>query len=409
MLRLYSCFDRSSIRLWILCCITFFNSLCFGAIVPILYQLVKQYNGSSWHMGIIFALFACAQIVFTPFIGRLADIVWKKSILIASLFGSSCSSLMQAFAPSLLILMIGRFCDGATWSTNSLSQAMISDCADEWSKTMRFGRYHVMYGLWFILWPLIPYIFSTQPLYTPFFFLSFLAVVLGILVMVSFDNDTQEYKEQPIQSRFLATREVLSSKIRIAILILHGVVACIAAMFQVSIQPYVSYVFDNWARIVPLIFVVWGIINCLSVPVIDKISQRFSLSSLLIATFIVRCVWYFFLVLVVDRWFFWLLIGIFAFINICSRSIVSQILWRTAASHNSWLIFGIAESIWGLGMLIWPLVYSGIMIMSELWYHEHIFLNSYTIPFFLMKCVCIVACIYCVKSRFFLRSQEAIQ
>lgn len=404
-------FDHSvsglSCRLWILCTVAFFNALCFSAIVPILYQIIKQYNGVSWHMGIVFALFACAQIIFTPLIGRLADIVGKKIVLLASLFGSSCSALIQAFAPSLEIFMIGRFVDGATWSTNALSQAMISLYTKEWEKTLWFARYHSMYGLWFIVWPLIPYMFSSQPLYVSFMFLSCVAIVLGLLIMICFDNDTNISYDQPLQWLFDSLLTLFHLKNVSPIIIIHGVIACVASMFQVAIQPYVTHTFEDGATLIPLIFIVWGIVNCLSAPFVTKISQYCSSSSLLIGTFVVRCLWYILLALVVDRWFFWILIVVFAYVNICSRSIVSHMIWRIAKRHNAWFIFGVTESVWWLWMLLWPLFYSAVMLFVELRYQSYALANKYAIPFLFMMLVSIGVCLYYMNSRLFLCRQKS--
>jgi DHA1 family tetracycline resistance protein-like MFS transporter len=129
-----------------------------GLIFPILPGLLQDVTHSdnvATYIGILTALYAAMQFVFAPVLGSLSDRLGRRPVLLISLAGAAVNYLFLAFAPSLWLLLLGRAIAGLTSANVSVASAYITDISREDQRARRFGLLNAMFGVGFIIGPVL--------------------------------------------------------------------------------------------------------------------------------------------------------------------------------------------------------------------------------------------------------------
>jgi MFS transporter, DHA1 family, tetracycline resistance protein len=95
------------------------------------------------------------QFVFAPVLGALSDRLGRRPVLLISLAGAAINYLFLAFAPNLLLLLLGRAIAGLTSANVSVATAYITDISAEAQRARRFGLLNAMFGIGFIIGPVL--------------------------------------------------------------------------------------------------------------------------------------------------------------------------------------------------------------------------------------------------------------
>jgi DHA1 family tetracycline resistance protein-like MFS transporter len=134
------------------------DAVGIGLIFPILPTLLKDvtHAGNVAHyIGIMMALYAVMQFIFAPVLGSLSDRLGRRPVLLISLVGSAVNYLFLAFAPSFWMLLLGRAIAGVTSANVSVASAYITDITPEDMRARRFGLFNAMFGIGFIIGPVL--------------------------------------------------------------------------------------------------------------------------------------------------------------------------------------------------------------------------------------------------------------
>src|SRR3954468_4284385 len=78
----------------------------FGIVFPLLPLYAERFDASATTIGLLFASFSVAQLMFAPIWGRLSDRIGRKPVLVLSLFGTAVGSLLTGLAGSLVLLFV---------------------------------------------------------------------------------------------------------------------------------------------------------------------------------------------------------------------------------------------------------------------------------------------------------------
>ena len=105
--------------------------------------------------GSMYALYAAMQFVFSPILGVLSDRFGRRPVLLISLAGAAIDYLFMAFAPELWMLVVGRAIAGITSANMAIATAYITDITPEEQRAQRFGLFHAMFGIGFIIGPML--------------------------------------------------------------------------------------------------------------------------------------------------------------------------------------------------------------------------------------------------------------
>ncbi|MHA1713028.1 MAG: MFS transporter [Candidatus Ranarchaeia archaeon] len=95
---------------------------------PVIPWMIEPLGASESNIGLVMSVFTLPQIVVSPFVGMLADRVGRKVVLIPSLVVYSVAGMLVAFSPSLAVVLLLRFCQGAAGSAfYPLATAIVGD------------------------------------------------------------------------------------------------------------------------------------------------------------------------------------------------------------------------------------------------------------------------------------------
>lgn len=153
-----------------------FTAICLdavgiGLIFPILPRLLEDVthagNVAPW-IGIMTALYAAMQFVFAPVLGSLSDRLGRRPILLLSLAGAAVNYVVMAFAPQLWMLLLGRALAGITSANMSVATAYITDISPPEKRAKRFGVFNAMFGVGFIIGPVLGGALGDHGLRLPF-------------------------------------------------------------------------------------------------------------------------------------------------------------------------------------------------------------------------------------------------
>jgi DHA1 family tetracycline resistance protein-like MFS transporter len=134
------------------------DAVGIGLIFPILPRLLESVTHASdisLYVGVMYALYAAMQFVFSPVLGVISDRFGRRPVLLLSLAGASVDYLLMAFAPQLWMLVIRRAIAGLTSANMAIATAYITDITPEEQRARRFGLFHAMFGLGFIVGPVL--------------------------------------------------------------------------------------------------------------------------------------------------------------------------------------------------------------------------------------------------------------
>ncbi len=167
------------------------NSIGFGIMIPVLPDLLKELSGlgnsdAVIHGGYLTLVFAVMQFIAMPIIGALSDSYGRRPVMLFSLFGLSIDYFIMGFAPTLAFLYLGRIIAGGTAATFSTANAYIADISPPETRAQNFGLVGALFGVGFMLGPVIGGILGEYGPRVPFIaagILSMMNVVFGYFVL----------------------------------------------------------------------------------------------------------------------------------------------------------------------------------------------------------------------------------
>lgn len=147
------------------------DAVGIGLIMPILPDLLRSLAGPgdiSLTYGAMAALYALMQFLCAPVLGLLSDRLGRRPVLIASMLGAAVDYLFMTIAPHLWMLFLGRAIAGITAANLSVVTAYITDITPPEDRARRFGYFHAMFGIGFIVGPVLGGVLGDQWLRAPF-------------------------------------------------------------------------------------------------------------------------------------------------------------------------------------------------------------------------------------------------
>jgi DHA1 family tetracycline resistance protein-like MFS transporter len=134
------------------------DAVGIGLIFPILPALLRDVGHTTevaTTLGIMLALYSACQFLFSPILGVLSDRFGRRPVLLVSLAGAAIDYLVMALAPELWMLVLGRAISGITSANMAVATAYITDISSEQERARRFGLFHAMFGIGFIVGPVL--------------------------------------------------------------------------------------------------------------------------------------------------------------------------------------------------------------------------------------------------------------
>jgi MFS transporter, DHA1 family, tetracycline resistance protein len=132
----------------------------WGIIIPVMPKLVqeltgKELNDASTIGGWLLFAYAIMQFIFSPILGGLSDKYGRRPVLLFALLGFGADYLLQALAPTIQWLFVGRIIAGITGASFTTASAYIADVSTPEKRAQNFGLIGAAFGIGFILGPMI--------------------------------------------------------------------------------------------------------------------------------------------------------------------------------------------------------------------------------------------------------------
>jgi MFS transporter, DHA1 family, multidrug resistance protein len=161
-------------------------TLGFGMVIPIFPFYIERLGASGSQYGLLIAVYAIMQFLFSPFWGSLSDRVGRKPVLLIGIFGGGLTVLMFGLASQLWMLFAARLLSGLLASaTMPAAMAYIGDSTSEAERGGGIGKLGAAAGLGLILGPGLGGWLAGKSLSTPFFIAAGLSLV-SILLIAAF-------------------------------------------------------------------------------------------------------------------------------------------------------------------------------------------------------------------------------
>ena len=156
----------------------------FGIVVPILGRYAERFGASGLQVGLMFASFSIAQMVFAPILGRISDKVGRKPVIVFSLIGTAVGSFVTGAAGALWVLFLGRILDGASGASVAVAQGAVADIAPPEQRARLMGMLGAAFGVGFVVGPALGGLAALGGPHVPFYLAGTIAAVNAVAAMI---------------------------------------------------------------------------------------------------------------------------------------------------------------------------------------------------------------------------------
>jgi MFS transporter, DHA1 family, tetracycline resistance protein len=150
---------------------------------PIAAYLVLRYSSDAFMVTLLTVIYAAAQFVAAPLLGKLGDIYGRRPVLLISLAGSAAGYIILGVGGALWILFVSRLIDGITAGNQSVAAAYIADVSAPETRAKNFSLIGMAWGIGLIIGPATGAALGQWWLDAPAFLaagLSLLSLLLGL-------------------------------------------------------------------------------------------------------------------------------------------------------------------------------------------------------------------------------------
>lgn len=156
----------------------------WGIVIPVVPKLIEELihadiSEAAKYGGWLSFLYAAMQFLFAPLLGNLSDKYGRRPVILFSLLGFAINFFIQAWAPTIFWLFVGRIFSGITGASITTASAYIADISDESNRSKNFGMIGAAFGLGFIIGPVLGGLLGQYGARVPFY-------AAGILCLLNF-------------------------------------------------------------------------------------------------------------------------------------------------------------------------------------------------------------------------------
>ncbi len=149
------------------------DMVSIGLIIPVLPTLVGSFTGSQadqafWYGVVVFA-FGIANFFGSPILGGLSDAYGRRPLLLLGFCGLGLNFIATGLATAMWMLIAVRLVGGAMQANAAVANAYVADITAPEERAKRFGMLGAMFGLGFIVGPVMGGLLGSIHLQLPFF------------------------------------------------------------------------------------------------------------------------------------------------------------------------------------------------------------------------------------------------
>jgi DHA1 family tetracycline resistance protein-like MFS transporter len=153
---------------------------------PVAPYLVRRYSNAALMVTMITVIYAAAQFIAAPLMGKLGDRYGRRPVLLVSILGQGIGYVIFGIGGALWVLFLARLISGITGGNLSTAAAYIADVSKPEERAKNFTLIGIAWALGLILGPAVGSVFGQLALEAPAYaaaVLSFLNVILGLFIL----------------------------------------------------------------------------------------------------------------------------------------------------------------------------------------------------------------------------------
>ena len=171
--------------------VAFIDSVGAGLVIPVVPLLIEEVGDvglgdAAGIGGFLFATYGLMQFVFAPLLGALSDRFGRRPLLLLAVGGLALDYVLQAWAPTIGWLFLGRLIAGVCGASIVIANACLADVSTAQTRARAFGYMSAAFGLGFVLGPAIGGFLSEFGTRVPFWTAAILAglnFLFGLLLL----------------------------------------------------------------------------------------------------------------------------------------------------------------------------------------------------------------------------------
>jgi MFS transporter, DHA1 family, tetracycline resistance protein len=158
------------------------DMIAIGLILPVLPYIVGTFTASpdaqTFWFGVTTFAFGVANFFGAPMLGALSDQVGRRPVLLIGFSGLALGFFVTAAATALWMIVVVRLFSGAMQANIAVANAYVADITPSEDRARRFGQLGAMFGIGFILGPVLGGWLGAIDLRWPF-------VAAGVLALIN--------------------------------------------------------------------------------------------------------------------------------------------------------------------------------------------------------------------------------
>ncbi|MFC6180439.1 MFS transporter [Lactiplantibacillus daowaiensis] len=366
--------------------------VCLGIslVIPVMPFIKNELHLTATDMGIMNALFALAQFVASPIIGRLSDKIGRKPVLATGLFLYMVSEVLFALTNQLWVFNISRLVGGLSAAmVVPTAMALASDITTKRQRAKVIGWLSAAFSGGLILGPGIGGILAGISYKTPFWVAGTLGLISAIVLIVLLPRDADVMAasdlEQPDSTDAPAHHPMTRAFWTVPIIILFTMILVSSfglQGFESIYSIYVNEVFHFSLSNIALVLTLNGLISLfLQVALFDTMVQRWGERRVIRVCFASAAVCTIWITQAHTKWeVIVATLVIFSAFDLL-RPAITTLLTKASAS-NQGLINGLNMSLTSVGNIVGPIM-SG-MLLDMNYHYPYIVVAGFLIVSYLM-------------------------
>jgi DHA1 family tetracycline resistance protein-like MFS transporter len=351
------------------------DAVGIGLVMPIIPRLLREVGHTGdlgWRFGAFLGLYALMQFLCAPVLGAISDKVGRRPVLLASLAGAAIDYVFMALAPSMAWLFVGRAIAGITGANMAVAQAYIADITPEEQRARRFGVFSAMFGLGFILGPMLGGVLGAMWVRAPFLAaaaLNGLNLLMALFILPESHKTLAESRTKPIdRSAFNPFGSLRWAAAFPALLPLMAAFVMLAIVGEVGGTIWVLYgedkfAWDPWT--VGFSLAGFGVFTALSQAfVAGPVAERFGERKTLAIAICFDAFAYIAIGLATKGWMAFLLLPFFCLGGI-GHAAIQALLSRQVGEDQQGRLQGVLASLASLASVIGPVVIAQVYFASR--------------------------------------------
>jgi MFS transporter, DHA1 family, tetracycline resistance protein len=206
-----------------------------GLIVPVLPLVVGEFtsgrDAQAYWYGAIVVTYGATQFLCAPLLGALSDRFGRRPLLLLGIAGLGATFLLTAVARSLWLIVAARILGGGLSANFAVAQAYVADVTPPEQRTQSLGKLGAMFGIGFVLGPVLGGLLGHIDLRLPLFGAAGLCALNWLYGLLVLPESLPKHQRRPLSQARVNPLASLAGVRQ-----LHGVGSLVAA-FAFTVLP----------------------------------------------------------------------------------------------------------------------------------------------------------------------------